>query len=67
MDADEESELLAIFLTIMDEGGPLPPGTGERVLNAIREACVNLPYDESTTRPRWIITVMSRTLDLLEE
>ena len=58
--------LLAIFVTIWTKAARSRPGAGERVLNAIREACVNLPYDESTTRPRWIITVMSRTLDLLE-
>jgi hypothetical protein len=67
VDDDEEADLLATFLKIMDENGPLPPATELRVLIAIRQACVNVPYDGSTTRPKWVVAVMNRTLDLLEE
>ena len=63
---EEESDLLATFLKIMDEKGPLSPDTEKRVLNAIRQARAELPHDESRPRPRWVIAVMKRTLDLLE-
>ena len=66
VDQEEEAELLATFLTIMDEKGPLSPDVEVRVLNAIRQAGAEIPYDESTTRPKWVIAVMNRTLDLIE-
>jgi hypothetical protein len=62
MDAEVE-ELLATFLTIMDESGPLGPDTELRVLGAIRQAGVDVPFGRSTARPRWVLAVMMRTLD----